>query len=351
MTKIAVVFAAFLYIGCSGAKPQYQTVTGVYRGTLPCADCPGIHLTVRLSPDKTAERTMEYIDHTDRSNWMDGWWELNADGLITVYPREGEITYYRAMKNAIQMLDRNGKEIKTKEPEKYILPLYANDSMLVLDYWQNQFLRGTAFSARGSDPAWALDIDPYEMTVFRTQGKPYYFGPPAESYTDKNGQTYYKSVNENDSVIFKLIKSDCSDDITGQKYRYNVTVTKGDHTYTGCGKYLYDSRLTGTWRAVWMFDATGGKDLLPNGSPKITIDGDAGTVSGFTGCNNFKGSIELQGVDIRFLPLASTKMSCEFMEIEQTFLKQIASVKRYIFREKELQFVDQDNAVLIRFIK
>ena len=44
-------------------------------------------------------------------------------------------------------------------------------------------------------------------------------------------------------------------------------------------------------------------------------DEDEGIVSGFDGCNRFNGSISVEGNQIRFSELASTRRYCQNMEV------------------------------------
>ena len=39
---------------------------GTFKGMLPCADCPGIDVTIVLNPDHTFNETREYIDRNSR---------------------------------------------------------------------------------------------------------------------------------------------------------------------------------------------------------------------------------------------------------------------------------------------
>lgn len=60
----------------------------------------------------------------------------------------------------------------------------------------------------------------------------------------------------------------------------------------------------------------------------LTLDfGTEGSVTGFGGCNNFRGSYTLEGGVISFSEFASTEMSCEpdVMELEDKYLAALAA--------------------------
>ena len=53
-------------------------------------------------------------------------------------------------------------------------------------------------------------------------------------------------------------------------------------------------------------------------------------VSGFSGCNRFTGSYELNESQLHFRPLAATNMAClEGMEQEQRFLEALEGVVQF----------------------
>lgn len=73
--------------------------------------------------------------------------------------------------------------------------------------------------------------------------------------------------------------------------------------------------------------------------------------SGNSGCNNFTGSYELQeGNRIQFAQMASTKMACMDMNIEQDFLNVLQSADNYSFDGTNLVLNRARMAPLARFV-
>jgi heat shock protein HslJ len=70
--------------------------------------------------------------------------------------------------------------------------------------------------------------------------------------------------------------------------------------------------------------------VLADVRPTISFSGD-GTVSGNAGCNTFSGSYTVDGSNLTFGPLASTKMACEGAKgtLETAFLGAIQATTTY----------------------
>lgn len=77
---------------------------------------------------------------------------------------------------------------------------------------------------------------------------------------------------------------------------------------------------------AWVLQELGGA-VLVDVEPTLTFGGD-GTVSGSAGCNTFSGTYALDGGDLSFGPLATTKMGCAdpTMFVESAFLAAMAGV-------------------------
>jgi putative lipoprotein len=72
-------------------------------------------------------------------------------------------------------------------------------------------------------------------------------------------------------------------------------------------------------------------------------------VRGFSGCNRFTGSYERNGSQLRFKPLATTRMACrEGMEQEQRFLDALGAVMRFSISGERLTFYTGDERLILR---
>lgn len=91
---------------------------GTYEGTLPCADCSGIHVILTLNMDGTFEKSEQYLEkggpfkETGTFTWTpDG-------GSIILKEKDGE-SKYKVGEGMMKKLDLEGKEIKGELEEFY----------------------------------------------------------------------------------------------------------------------------------------------------------------------------------------------------------------------------------------
>lgn len=93
---------------------------GTYRGTVPAADCPGIELTLTLSPDGRYEQTWNYIERegifTDRGPYM-----VEGD-VLTLQPEDdGVALYYKLDGERLLKLDADRKPLDGEQAPYYEL--------------------------------------------------------------------------------------------------------------------------------------------------------------------------------------------------------------------------------------
>lgn len=69
---------------------------------------------------------------------------------------------------------------------------------------------------------------------------------------------------------------------------------------------------------------------------------DGGEVIGHGGCNRFFGSYDQNGDDLKFGPLASTKMACESLDQEQAFMSALQSARQIEATHLRLILKDED---------
>ncbi len=89
---------------------------------------------------------------------------------------------------------------------------------------------------------------------------------------------------------------------------------------------------------------------LPEGARELFIQfplGDEPKVRGFSGCNNFMGTYEMDGAQLRFGPLAGTKMACRepLGELEEEVLKALEEVDKYQILGERLILKNGDRSV------
>jgi heat shock protein HslJ len=97
--------------------------------------------------------------------------------------------------------------------------------------------------------------------------------------------------------------------------------------------------------------AEGEATLVPD-DVDASLHLDAGEANGSGGCNNFFGSVELDGSSLTFGPLGVTQMFCEGpgQEVEDAYLPALASVAFWaIANDGSLRLLDEGQAELLAF--
>jgi putative lipoprotein len=115
--------------------------------------------------------------------------------------------------------------------------------------------------------------------------------------------------------------SDATDAHSGLAGTYRVTTLKGAAAPAGMG----DQPLT------------------------VTFDRDQQQIAGFSGCNRFTGSFEVDGDRLSIGGMASTMMACpDGMEVERNFLAALATVTGHAREGGAVLLTGEDGVVLMR---
>lgn len=92
---------------------------GIYAGTIPAADCPGIDVTLVLNDDSTFSCTYDYQER-DASFESKGRYWIDRN-LLTTVGEHADTTYYRVEENRLRQLDYQQQPIPGELGEKYVL--------------------------------------------------------------------------------------------------------------------------------------------------------------------------------------------------------------------------------------
>lgn len=127
---IVIISASFSYLFLTNKpqtllQPKAQTMPGlnlpgIYKGDLPCADCPGIKETLTLTATDSAQSSgsylMEdlYLERNPKPFQTLGFWEIVNTDLLKLTPQttSSQSQYFRVLTNGnLQMLDINMQKI------------------------------------------------------------------------------------------------------------------------------------------------------------------------------------------------------------------------------------------------
>ncbi len=94
---------------------------GIYRGTIPCADCEGIKATVYLMRNNTFKTVYEYLGKVVEPFETTGKFIWNKDGNTVTLTSGNDKTSYFVGENTLTQLDPNGKKMTGALASKYVL--------------------------------------------------------------------------------------------------------------------------------------------------------------------------------------------------------------------------------------
>lgn len=94
---------------------------GVYKGTLPAADCPGIETTLTINKDSTFTLHSVYIDRKDATFDNKGTYTIDGSILTTKEKDGSAITYYKVEEGQLRMLNADKQPVTGPLAENYIL--------------------------------------------------------------------------------------------------------------------------------------------------------------------------------------------------------------------------------------
>ena len=174
----AVLFAALA--GCAapaGSQPDEPLPigdnsrtsldwAGVYSGTLPCADCPGIRTRIELREDGTFTRSLRYLDEeapppltdTGRFTWDDS-------GSRITLGEGANAQQYQVGENVLFHLDQNGQRVTGDLAAAYRLEKTVNDPSIENRRWQLVELNGRPIEPPSDRDGAYLELDGTESRV------------------------------------------------------------------------------------------------------------------------------------------------------------------------------------------
>ncbi|WP_018674836.1 copper resistance protein NlpE [Riemerella columbina] len=132
LKKIVIpIVALTLFAGCkknettvgtkvdSSQEISENKFQGVYKGTLPCADCAGIETSLTLVDHNKAIYKTSYIDHLDGTSTIMGTYQIEGDILTLKLPNE--TLYFSVTDKHLKWLNQDKKPVEGELAPFYIL--------------------------------------------------------------------------------------------------------------------------------------------------------------------------------------------------------------------------------------
>ncbi|RLD60044.1 MAG: hypothetical protein DRI95_16160 [Bacteroidetes bacterium] len=337
-----------------------KDISGSYSGNLPCADCEEIIYQLQLNEDLSYHSKMVYKGKSDSSNEKTGTFIVNNDLLIQLDQQAGNMKYFKKNGKGLLMLDKDGKEIIGDLAEKYNLlpqvnkeivePIESDKQKLLNEKWK----KGIDFYASGNEPFWSLDMDLDKDIRFKNLNGLDFIAPAVKPISAMDADVKrFRSITEAGEIIIQLFHNQCTDNMSGEKFYYSVSIdfkksNETDYkTYKGCGRFVPDPRVHDIWAIIEVDDTIITTGDSKGEHPRLEINITEGMIFGHDGCNSFRGGVEVQNDAILFGNLASTMMACPDMEISTKITKTISNKKLTYKFEDNLVFYHKDKKVMV----
>ena len=158
MKKLAsLIMAIGLIMACSTGKKvalqqdnniSLEEVVGIYRGTLPCADCEGIKTEIVLEDNGRYNISRVYIGKKSARFHNSGMFNYNKQtGEVRLIDKKGESDgLYLLEDYSLVMLDADGGKIEGELAEMYILEKATEYDLVVFDQGFDSWLRSNPIS-------------------------------------------------------------------------------------------------------------------------------------------------------------------------------------------------------------
>lgn len=101
---------------------EMQLPYGVYKGTMPCADCPGVEVVLVLSTDGSTLSTL-YKERDTEPTVIAGAASFDAEGRLVFTPNDTneEVTLYAVEVNTLRRLGSDGQAVTGELADAYVL--------------------------------------------------------------------------------------------------------------------------------------------------------------------------------------------------------------------------------------
>ena len=101
----------------------------------------------------------------------------------------------------------------------------------------------------------------------------------------------------------------------------------------------------------WYLVAIGSNsvDVATEKRPTLRLESEGSRAAGFAGCNRFAGHYTLDGDQVKFGPLAATKMSCDQDKTEERYLAALGRVAHWSLAPDELTLAPNEKGPALRF--
>ncbi len=204
---------------------------------------------------------------------------------------------------------------------------------------------GTDFFATGNIPrAWTLDLDVDKEFIFNAGDIKANITAVKPSNPSRGQKKYYRSSTTNGEMEIIIYDETCDNSDQSQK----VDVKFNNTLYTGCGAYLYNPQLNGTWILVQSGKQVFKASEFSKGIPVLIFNTYSNMLSGTDGCGTVNGPISVIGSRINFGTLKLFEGPCKNQSVREILKSKLSNVTAdYFFQNGKLILYLIDDSQLI----
>ncbi|MEM1403430.1 MAG: META domain-containing protein [Pseudomonadota bacterium] len=321
-----------------GAPAQASQITepSTFRGTLPCADCPGIDWHLDLWPEGRFHLRQTYQGR-DFSSGDVGQWKSDEQRL-TLRSGQESATYLQWIdERELRLMDRQGQAFEST------LPYELQRTAAFMPVELSVSLRGdfryhadaATFTECVSGHRFPVQMEGDYLQAERRFTVREQTLSEDSLYLVVDGRIENRSVMEGEGPPQSLV--------------IERVVSHSDAL--NCDRAMATANLTDTY---WKLQQLGDETYEPAAGVRqlhLLLSAANGRASGFSGCNRFTGAYEAEGEMLSIGPLATTMMACpdSQMNLERKFQTALSAVKSYRIIGQHLELFDDKGETELRF--
>ncbi len=214
------------------------------------------------------------------------------------------------------------------------------------DIFQTEFEAGKVLLAFGESPKWVLQIDREGNAAFLLgdQVRPTMFRA-SSLQQDEAGNHIYTTGR----MRLEIKQEKCQEGRQGLILPLTASLTVKSEQYSGCAQFIYDADISGRWRLTKV-DTTDAAVFFRGPVPTLSLAPDRLTARGKAGCNTFQASAWFKGSECRFDRFVTTKVACEDLKAERTFIESMERAATYRIAADTLTLFTQDGSPILVFL-
>ncbi|WDO12048.1 META domain-containing protein [Flavobacterium sp. WW92] len=210
------------------------------------------------------------------------------------------------------------------------------------------------FKATGTEPFWGIEIsdDSIRFTTPETEKNfTLAYGKPNKAM-DSNVISY-EAKSDSIHLKFTIQQGACSDGMSDNQYAYKVKASlkrgsdKDFKLLEGCGNYIVDQKLQGTWILEELEGKTIDAKDFEKELPNVEINTSEAKFTGFAGCNRMGGKLFYEREILRFSDIFTTEMMCPNYDKEKLLVKALQGTTRYEIKDNKLYLFNPEGTKAI----